>query len=44
MKQVGNTILAKGISFMENNYHYHDVKNLSEDLYLRAKSELLSYS
>lgn len=37
---IAKTILGKGISFMENNYHYHDVKNLSEGLYNKAKSEL----
>jgi transketolase len=37
---IAKTTLAKGISFMENDYHYHDVKNLSSDLYLQAKNEL----
>ena len=37
---IAKTILGKGISFMENNYHYHDVKNLPENLYQKAKSEL----
>lgn len=43
---IAKTTLGKGISFMENNYEYHDVKNLSEELYLKAKSELslMSYS
>lgn len=39
---IANTTLGKGVSFMENDYHYHDVKNLSEDLYLKARSELTS--
>jgi transketolase len=37
---IAKTILGKGISFMENNFNYHDVKNLSEGLYEKAKSEL----
>ena len=37
---IAKTILGKGISFMQYDYHYHDVKNLSESLYLRAKKEL----
>lgn len=37
---IAKTIIGKGISFMENDYHYHDVKDLSEDLYLKAKNEL----
>lgn len=37
---IAKTVLGKGISFMENNFHYHDVKNLSEGLYQKAKSEL----
>lgn len=37
---IAKTVLGKGVSFMENNYHYHDVKNLPEDLYFKAKSEL----
>lgn len=35
-----NTILGKGISFMHYDYHYHDIKNFPQDLYLRAKKEL----
>jgi transketolase len=38
---IAKTISGKGISFMENNYHYHDVKNLSDDLYQKAKNELI---
>jgi transketolase len=37
---IAKTTLGKGISFMENNYHYHDVKNLPENLYQKAKLEL----
>lgn len=37
---IAKTTLGKGISFMENDYHYHDVKNLSSDLYQQAKNEL----
>ncbi len=37
---IAKTVLGKGISFMENNFNYHDVKNLSESLYEKAKSEL----
>lgn len=37
---IAKTVLGKGISFMENNYKYHDVKNLDEKTYLAAKDEL----
>lgn len=37
---IAKTIIGKGISFMENNFHYHDIKILPENLYLKAKSEL----
>lgn len=37
---VAKTILGKGISYMENNYKYHDVKNLSDELYEQALAEL----
>lgn len=37
---IAKTILGKGISFMENDYHYHDVKELPLDLYQKAKNEL----
>ena len=40
---IANTVKGKGVSFMENNPDYHHVKNLSEDLYLRAKNELQRY-
>jgi len=37
---IAKTTLGKGISFMENNFKYHDVKNLDEKVYLAAKDEL----
>lgn len=37
---IAKTVMGKGISFMENDYHYHDVKKLPPDLYLQAKDEL----
>jgi len=37
---IAKTILGKGISFMQYDYQYHDVKNLSDKLYQRAKSEV----
>ena len=37
---IAKTIMGKGISFMENDYHYHDVKDFSESFYLKAKDEL----
>lgn len=37
---IAKTTLAKGISFMENDYHYHDVKKLTPEVYQSAKNEL----
>jgi len=37
---IAKTTLGKGISFMENNFKYHDVKNLDQKSYLQAKDEL----
>lgn len=37
---IAKTTLAKGISYMENDYHYHDVKNLTDDDYRRAVNDL----
>jgi len=37
---IAKTVLGKGISYMQKNFRYHDVKNLSEELYLKAKKEL----
>jgi len=39
---IAKTILGKGISFMENNHKYHDVKGLSQELYEQASRELKS--
>lgn len=39
---IAKTTLGKGISFMENDFHYHDVKQLPQDIYLKAKHELIS--
>jgi len=39
---IAKTTLGKGISFMENNFKYHDVKNLPNELYQKAKKELIS--
>ena len=39
---IAKTILGKGVSFMENNYKYHDVKGLSQELYEQASRELKS--
>lgn len=39
---IAKTTLGKGVSFMENNFKYHDVKKLPEDLYLQAHYELNS--
>lgn len=38
---IAKTTFGKGISFMENDFRYHDVKNLSPSLYNQAKAELL---
>lgn len=40
---IAKTILGKGISFMENNFKYHDIKGLSQPDYLLAKNELENY-
>ncbi len=40
---IAKTTFGKGISFMEKNFRYHDVKNLSQKLYLQAKKELESH-
>lgn len=36
---IAHTVKGKGISFMENNWRYHN-SNLSKDLYEKAKAEL----
>lgn len=38
---IAHTVSGKGINFMENDHHYHDVKNLSSDLYHQARQELV---
>lgn len=40
---IAKTTFGKGVSFMENNFKYHDVKKLPEDIYLTAKNELQRY-
>jgi len=40
---IAKTIMGKGVSIMENNFEYHDVKDLPEDIYLTAKNELQRY-
>ena len=37
---IAKTILGKGIHFMESNIDYHDIKDLSKELYLKAKKQL----
>lgn len=37
---IAKTTLGKGISYMENNFKYHDIKKLDDKLYLQAKDEL----
>ena len=37
---IAKTTLTKGISFMENDYHYHDVKKMTPEVYQSAKNEL----
>jgi transketolase len=37
---IAKTIIGKGVSYMENDYHYHDVKKLTANLYEQAKDEL----
>ncbi|MFA6250139.1 MAG: transketolase [Candidatus Shapirobacteria bacterium] len=37
---IAKTIFGKGISFMQYDYHYHDVKSLPDRLYSLAKQEL----
>jgi transketolase len=40
---IAKTHLGQGVSFMKNNPQYHDVKNLSPELYQQAKDELRKY-
>jgi transketolase len=37
---IAQTTFAKGIPSIENDYHYHDVKNLSENIYQKFKQQL----
>lgn len=37
---IAKTTFAKGIPSIENDFHYHDVKNLSEELYQKFKKEI----
>lgn len=37
---IAKTTMSRGISFMENDYHYHDVKELSPEIYQKALFEL----
>lgn len=37
---IAQTVFAKGISFIEKDFHYHDIKNMSPEFYLKAKSKL----
>ncbi|MBU1130321.1 transketolase [Patescibacteria group bacterium] len=37
---VAHTTFGKGISFIQHDYHYHDLKNLSKKLYQRALKEI----
>jgi len=39
---IANTIFAKGVSFMQYDYTYHDVKDLSEAQYQRAREDIKS--
>jgi transketolase len=39
---IAKTVFGKGVSFMENNFQYHDVKNLTENLYKKALLEIKS--
>ncbi len=37
---IGKTIFGKGISFMQYDYTYHDIKNLTESQYQRARKQI----
>lgn len=39
---IANTIFGKGVKSIENDYRYHDVKNLSDDFYAQARKKLKS--
>lgn len=38
---IAHTVSGKGISFMESDHHYHDIKNLSPELYDQARQDLI---
>lgn len=40
---IAKTVSGKGISAMENNFEYHDIKKIPHDLYLSAKHDLQKY-
>lgn len=37
---IAKTTMSKGISFMENDYHYHDIKKLTPEVIKQIKNEL----
>ncbi|RLC34584.1 transketolase [Candidatus Shapirobacteria bacterium] len=37
---IAHTTFAKGVSFMQHDYHYHDLKNLSSKLYQQTVKEI----
>ena len=37
---IAKTILGKGISFIEKDFHYHDIKNMTPEFYLKVKTKL----
>lgn len=37
---IAKTIFAKGIYFIEKDFHYHDIKNMTPEFYLKAKTKL----
>ena len=40
---IAKTHIGQGVSFMKDNFQYHDVKNLSPELYQQAKDEIQKY-
>lgn len=40
---IARTTFGKGVSFMENNYRYHDIKFFSESDYILAKNDIQKY-
>jgi len=37
---IANTVAGKGVPYMENDYHYHDVKKLTPELFLQATNAI----